>query len=824
MADDLWLPAQVTIERVSLGGPFSRGATQIAPARVPLLNAAAATVSVARAFVSPLVEERTGQATRAGALATAVASPTLDAAAASMIEISGTVPARPGIYVAQLEATGDAGQTASAPVRVTVAASAAWGIGCMLLGLILLGVLKLLSGEGDVQDKARETQRARAEIHAWWRREPPPLSRAEAVAEIDRELDDASRTLAQPHPFSVDDHRIADASAALTSAREAAAKLRDALAKDPPGTAEVADLAQDWAALQERLHSLAAADTADAGPTGLAAHTAALLRRARLQLLGLPLQWVAADLGPQIERVRLAQAAGETDRARAMALATRAWLRRAADDLERRLTLTMGLNQVDDSMIVSVAWVRRLAAGDELPQAQRAALLDRLDAADAALAAGVTLADLATAARAISETETQATRDRADALVTRVQQAATAAADELSVAPMEDAMSELGAIAHPTVTQRAAALTRMLEIWRARLVAVNDAETRAGMTKAIDAAEAAAAHQDLAAAMREVHGLQHDWQAYLPRHIAAAGAAAVASVCRDWRDRNLALLIETENAVKLQSGRPEIVDWERRLDHARRGLTAVLPEAAASGDACLGAVKDSGGEVIAVSQAVFTRALADVPIPLQARLDAAQSSGLDAAIALAQQLMTAPRDLKLAPVTAEADRVAGQPLVFALGDLDPNWGSSVRVMLDWGDGTTPDLTDAEKLRQGERLEHSYADVGTVHPTVVAADNFVPAPAAGGLRADGPELGRSDTEVFIQRSPASTAERLADIFLTAQFGLALLIAAVVYFWRYHAGPRVFGTSGFHYVEAFSLGFAAYAAVADLPKLLAELPFK
>jgi hypothetical protein len=54
-------------------------------------------------------------------------------------------------------------------------------------------------------------------------------------------------------------------------------------------------------------------------------------------------------------------------------------------------------------------------------------------------------------------------------------------------------------------------------------------------------------------------------------------------------------------------------------------------------------------------------------------------------------------------------------------------------------------------------------------------------------------------------------------------LALLIASVVYS-GYHAGPRVFGTRGFDYVEAFALGFAAYAAVTHLPKVLSDLPFK
>jgi hypothetical protein len=31
-------------------------------------------------------------------------------------------------------------------------------------------------------------------------------------------------------------------------------------------------------------------------------------------------------------------------------------------------------------------------------------------------------------------------------------------------------------------------------------------------------------------------------------------------------------------------------------------------------------------------------------------------------------------------------------------------------------------------------------------------------------------------------------------------------------------------GFDYVEAFALGFAVYAAVTDLPRVLGDLPFK
>ena len=136
----------------------------------------------------------------------------------------------------------------------------------MALGLLLLGILKLLTGAGEAQDKAREALRTRSEIHAWLQRDPPPQRRAEAVAEIDGYLDEAVRTLARPHSLSILDRRIQDANAALSAARDAVAKLRDVLAKVPPGSAEVTDLTEDWAALQERMRSLATLETAAAAP------------------------------------------------------------------------------------------------------------------------------------------------------------------------------------------------------------------------------------------------------------------------------------------------------------------------------------------------------------------------------------------------------------------------------------------------------------------------------------------------------------------------------------------------------------------------------
>jgi hypothetical protein len=796
----------ITIGVVSARGPFARGTIALRTARAPIRNGSAGQVVVVGACVSPLVEERTQLAIPGGALAAQVAAGTLAAGEAAMVEIGGAVPARPGSYMAHLDVRCD-GVTLSTLVRANVAASAVWGIGCMMLGLLLLGVLMLMTGEGDAQERTREALRTRGEIHAAWQRNPPPQSRRAEVAEIDYDLDEAVRTLARPRGFSVVDRRLADSGELLTAGREAAAKLRDAMAKEPPGTAEVAELAREWNDFQNDLRSLAVPDVGAAGAAGLVGHAAVLLNRAWTQLVGLRVQAAATELGAQFGRVRLVQAAGETPKAQEMAIATRGWLRRYAHDLEDQRTLLMRLKLISDGVALADLRVRRLASSDALPPERRTALLARLDTADAALATGMALQDLVTANRIVSETETEAMREQSAALVAQVERASEAAGKELSVDTVGAEFAKIGLINNPTVAQKAAIEAHAMEIWRGLLGVVHDDAARGRMQAALDAGGAAAARQDLEGLSQWLHAMQHEWTDYQPRHIAAAAALVVAPVCRDWRDRSLQQLAATQSEVELQSGGPEVTEWERQLDHARRALLAVVPEASD----CLDKIEEGAGEVIAVSQAAFVRVLEDVPIPLQTRLDAAENSGVADAVAVVRRLMMAPRDLKFSPRTTEVDRVVGQPILFALANLDPNWGTSVAVTIDWGDDATL-ATNAERLRQGEPLEHRYTDVATRHPVATARDGAA-------------VVGHGETEVFVRPSPATAAEQLADTFLTAQFGLALLIASVIYYWRFHTGSLVFGASTFHYVQAFSLGFAAYAAVADLPKILADhLPFK
>jgi hypothetical protein len=83
------------------------------------------------------------------------------------------------------------------------------------------------------------------------------------------------------------------------------------------------------------------------------------------------------------------------------------------------------------------------------------------------------------------------------------------------------------------------------------------------------------------------------------------------------------------------------------------------------------------------------------------------------------------------------------------------------------------------------------------------------------------FGRGDLrQLRISPSPISLARQLEDTFFNARFALSLLIAGLLYFWRYHSSKAVFGANPFDYAQAFALGFAVSLALNELPQKLAE----
>lgn len=113
--------------------------------------------------------------------------------------------------------------------------------------------------------------------------------------------------------------------------------------------------------------------------------------------------------------------------------------------------------------------------------------------------------------------------------------------------------------------------------------------------------------------------------------------------------------------------------------------------------------------------------------------------------------------------------------------------------------------------------HSYKDAKSRTLAVVAAEAFKPNTMQPVPKA----LGEGKLERFsISPSPISKARQFADIYFSARFGLALIIAGLLYFWRYYATKTVFGANPFDYAQSFAFGFAVSLAINKLPQKLAE----
>jgi hypothetical protein len=137
----------VLLSATSLWGPFAAGSVTIRAAKTPVRNAADSPLNVVSARVSSLVSEHSGLSAAAGALAAQIAPARIEPGGTTWATINGAVPAQPGAYLAELDVLSESGLAIAIPIRVEVAASWLWGALCLLFGLSLLGLLKLLTAK-----------------------------------------------------------------------------------------------------------------------------------------------------------------------------------------------------------------------------------------------------------------------------------------------------------------------------------------------------------------------------------------------------------------------------------------------------------------------------------------------------------------------------------------------------------------------------------------------------------------------------------------------------------------------------------------------------
>jgi hypothetical protein len=817
-------PGSLALSATSRWGPFASELTlvPIRPIKFSVANIGTEALTLSPPLIDRLRRSDEGAGAEGG-LRSAVISPASGVLAPgeeALIELSGSVPGRPGIY-ASTARFGTAGVGALAiPLTAAVSASPLWGIACMLLGLAVVGTTNALTGAGSVTSQLREALTARQLTHEWLERHPPPERLSRDIDDMDRNFDAAVTALSQPHAWSIVDHRPEEASKHLQTALATAATLRTSIKDASPAEAEVEDLSRDWQALQAQMKATASEARPNAPSTpGFAARLETFVYDWKQQFIGVPMQWVSLQLTPQLDRVHFLLAAGQDDAARVQAIAVRRWIRRAAAMLDERVHTWIAFAGAAGAIAVADLSMRQRLSAADLTETDRIAIQDQLDAASAKLGDNATPASFVAADMAINSAETALIRARTAQMKQRFQAASDQAMAETSSDRVEHVVDAVVAEKPASPQDRIAGSTRILTAWREVIAGVPDAHMRDVLKARADAIGQALSSGDLKATPPLYRALLNAWSDWQTQHASALTTPILRAECTEERDALLRNVAATEENIRLQPAGPKQVGWEADLDRIRFETL----QADIDGDPakhCLDVLGELEKRRIALSSDVFVAMLANAPIPASARIASAELSGVAEAITLTRQLATEPRSVTLKIRTPPEERTVRRRIVFEVEDLDPLWGSGIQIGVDFQDGSRPLITSVEAIRQNGPIEHEYDAPRTLHPRLLVAEHIDPA-----LTPQGRVLGDGDTTLLLGPSPITGAQALADAFLNARFALALLVASVVYYWRFNSGKKALGEKSFDYVEAFAVGFAVSLAITELPeKIAAFAPIK
>ncbi|HEV2674505.1 MAG TPA: hypothetical protein VGV37_08185 [Aliidongia sp.] len=816
-------PERLVLQQVSGRGPFPPHGRRVAllPVRFSLVNAGPMPLTIGSIRLDPLRHDGSGTIVDAS-LTVAEAVP-LDGpfrpGMPLLLDMGGEGPARPGAYSTSLRVLTAEGDALVIPVTLEISAAPAWGVLCMLAGLACVGLINLLATEGAVRNQQSVALAARQQIHAWLEANPAPQSRAGDIEAMNRDFDIAVVTLGERPALSVVDRRSEDAGERLKAADAIADRLRHDLAGRPHGAAEIADLTQDWSDFRDVLQQVAAVNPSPPtpSPAGLAGRLGAFLARYRAYFLEQPVARTSDEMASELNQVRLAYAAGEGDTARDLALNARRRLRRSARALNAALTGYRGALVRTDAMLTTDRVVRARVARDDFPVAARTQILAMLDGAANGMGSTAGLAEWGAASQQIDAAKTALVRATKENLETRFTAALAAVSAKSGTDDIEQLVETLQAATDHSTAAKQAGLSRVLDLWRVHIADVTDEGLRKKLSASVDAIATLVAKGDLPATSPLYRTLTNDWIIWETRLINDAKNRFDHDQCVD-------LFVDLQNdtgAIEARLGvlppEPRLEDWEIGLAKIRHDMQRQAPDAEIITEDCMTPLLALNQRVIDLSGEILAVTIVDLDVPARTRDRLAHASGMPAVAAATAAENIQSRRIDLTPVTPPEERIAGRPLTFTVGHMDPAWEMDVSIGVDFGDGSPPLVATAEQVRQGLPIIHEYGAPLTLHPSVVAAENFKP----GGMEPREAPLGEGGTTLLIAPSPVSDAARLADDFLNLRFAIALLIALVVYHWRYHSRTAIFGARSFDYVEAFALGFAANVAVSKLPEILAKI---
>lgn len=723
------------------------------------------------------------------------------------VRVEGRLP--PGEYAGSVLLS-VADRRALIPVRVAVAAWWPWMVLPLLLGVLLLSTMSFIAEQrqlAEARAQAFEIREGLAALRPRIALGPPQWHRLAADAE--QSVDAALRILAEPRPLSLRDPRPARAARHTDAARADLDRLRELLPAAAAGSDDIRWLAQAWedagdqlAGVRERFAALSGTGTPAQDPLGQALTT--LLRQLAERLV-LPLaDLIDQDIGLQVDRALMLAQSGRPLQARRLAALTHDALQAGLRILVDNMDLTLSLGATAREIHQRRALIQELLDRAGLAAADRREIEEAVEAAVDTFLLEPNLEGLRALHATLNRTQVELLRKHQALTYVALDAAKAQALQDTSIAAIEAAFEAMTPTSNPAEKRRN--LRQVQALWRER-VATFAGPRAAEMTAILERMTGELQRWEPEALAASSKALVDSWSSYVDERVTALMAVPAGDFCA-LHARSATLALDA-NATQLALLKPNdrTRDLQTRLDRLRYQLERLPKDAD-----CVAVLTDIGDENLVIGDRLMEDQFSDLRVLLEPGIEAVRQAGFDELAARLGRLLTEPRTLGVSVRTPPAARVADAALEIEITDLDPAWGPSARVVIDFGDGTRLE-SDAERLREAGTLVHRYTLPGE-YVLRVQVDLGTP-----GQSGDAPQLGSGEGTIAIARSPIGEARSVVLGLLNARTLLALLVAWILQTVRLSArGP--FGAQATDYFEAFAIGAGSQAGLEGLLSIVSN----
>ncbi|HEY5814568.1 MAG TPA: hypothetical protein VIT23_18175, partial [Terrimicrobiaceae bacterium] len=340
----------------------------------------------------------------------------------------------PGRYLSSLQIVArDSKDACEVPIVISVAAHWLWVLGFLLCGLLFLGLCAIAREAADLSAERAKVLALQQTLREFTDSGLLSSTERRVVRSAEEAISKSLEIQSQPRPWTLRDWRLELALQERQSAFDLWKQLDSKRGQSRPAASIVEELDQEWKALSARVKDLkewnGQPDTQFPNENWSARIRDFGQRQFRLVLSG-PIYAIEEEIGPQIERVLLAWAAGDSERVRDLAPKVHHWLRSAARVLEEYFDLGLAWRAVAKEMEQRYEALATLTKAPALPEFDRLELSTRMDLAKNAMGTGDSLEGFKEASRILQEAETYALSVQAQALIDKLGSAVKAVSQE----------------------------------------------------------------------------------------------------------------------------------------------------------------------------------------------------------------------------------------------------------------------------------------------------------------------------------------------------------------------------------------------------------